>query len=518
MKIRVIFFLLILYLFSSFKAFANLEEEIRDYLRVELRRLQNFGIDQKTAKKTLATKLKANQGWLTRFLDGSSCKTIINNFQEEYYNAYQELPSVRQENPQFVTSFQALAHTQEASGIVFSSAIASQASFVAANHNNAPFSSQNHILLSPVTSVAFYQNPENQSGEEILEKGIRMRNAALTVLVKEETNRFSYVPSKIRTRILSESIASTSYIQVPARGYADDKDAKGIFYDWFVFRRATTHEVRIVVDDVQKEPFSSLKSYLKVNPYADQLNTNWNTTKLFLKDVLVDTEAGLLVIPGRMRDREYDSGRTTQENFLIRQALKRGQPILAICAGAWRLWEAVHQLELDPTYKKYIPESLISVEGHVYSRMMSFSEATGKIVYNIGMHEVEIQWDSLLDNALNGKAQKSPVRWKVNSVHWKAVDPGKTPALLKVSADSVISETGIVVPRLGMVFPQGNVVEAFESKAGSPLMGIQWHPEAYNPGQIGSEQLNILRYMAKAGDTYRLKRQVVAELKGKGWN
>ena len=87
------------------------------------------------------------------------------------------------------------------------------------------------------------------------------------------------------------------------------------------------------------------------------------------------------------------------------------------------------------------------------------------------------------------------------------------PSSLRISAVSLSSAEGVNVPRLGLVFPKQDVPEAFETLFGSPFPGIQWHPEAYNPGDSSTtDHLNILRYMVKAGDAYRFKRNVINDL------
>lgn len=328
-----------------------------------------------------------------------------------------------------------------------------------------------------------------------------------------------YCPSKIKKGAKKAAPATPSHVLIPARGYKDDKDAKGVFYDHYVFQRATGHRTKALVADKQVYPFASLSSYLKANSHSLRFGVPDGEKVRPTVGSQFDDSAGLLVIPGRMKDREYDGVRTAHEAGIIREALKRGQPILALCAGSWRLWESYRQLTEDPTYTKIVSDGLVTVKNHVSSRMMSFSDKTGKIVYNLDLHGLKIENDSLLSSAFKGKKWKKPLPEvvKVNSVHWKVVNKQKKPKILRIAATSTHEPKGVTVARLGVIHPEGGAVESFESEAGAPLLGIQWHPEAYNPEDATDsvDHLNILKYMAKAGDAYQLKQRMLKEFKAK---
>lgn len=297
-------------------------------------------------------------------------------------------------------------------------------------------------------------------------------------------------------------------IHIPVRGTSDDKDAKGIYFDHYVIQRATGHFSKAVVPDGVVYPFPALNAYIRQNPYALPYGIEYSSRMLPLQ--VTSDDGGLLIIPGRMRDREYDIVREAHENALLRKALLRGQPVLGICAGAWRVWEALRRLEIDPDFSQKMQEGLAEVYDHSAARMMSFSESTGQVVYNIQLHGVKVEADSLLYQMMG----KSAVEMNVNSVHWKAPDRKTIPSNVRVVAVATKGDVKETRNRHGKVIESElDTVEAFETVFGAPVIGVQWHLEAYNLKDTGSEaHLNILRWMAKAGDVYAQKRKVLAEL------
>lgn len=298
-------------------------------------------------------------------------------------------------------------------------------------------------------------------------------------------------------------------IHIPVRGTADDKDAKGIYFDHYVIQRATGHFSKAVVPAGSVYPFPALNGYIRQNPYALPYGIEYSSRMLPLQ--VTSDDGGLLIIPGRMRDREYDIVREAHENALLRKALLRGQPVLGICAGAWRVWEALRRLEMDPDFSQKMQEGLAEVYDHSAARMMSFSESTGQVVYNIQLHGVKVEADSLLYQMMG---KKSAVEMDVNSVHWKAPDRKALPSNVRVVAVATKGDVKETRNRHGRVVESElDTVEAFEAVFGAPVIGVQWHLEAYNLKDRGSEaHLNILRWMAKVGDVYAQKRKVLVEL------
>jgi gamma-glutamyl-gamma-aminobutyrate hydrolase PuuD len=238
-----------------------------------------------------------------------------------------------------------------------------------------------------------------------------------------------------------------------------------------------------------------------------------------------------------MRDREDNQVRQDHEEYILRQALQRGQPVLALCAGSWRLWQALWSINLYPDYKiddqkrGHLEEMLKFVTDHSASRMMSLSQTNPKVCYNIMMHGLQLQKDSLLYGLLTYKVGDKfiapPDNIQVNSVHWKApqLNPrlnnsqGKCPFGIDVAATSKNTARLDHKNRSGRIMePEEEIIEAFSSFYGAPVIGIGWHPEASNKTDDSQmfPQFNhaLIRKMAKAGQAYHYKRRVLRELMG----
>lgn len=97
-----------------------------------------------------------------------------------------------------------------------------------------------------------------------------------------------------------------------------------------------------------------------------------------------------------------------------------------------------------------------------------------------------------------------------NSVHSKAMSPKIVPPNMKVVAWSIKRADKAPSNRS----PEENVIEAAETCHGAPMLLIQWHPEAFNSDDTdGKYHRSILTYMAKAGDTFYRKQEMLLELK-----
>lgn len=95
----------------------------------------------------------------------------------------------------------------------------------------------------------------------------------------------------------------------------------------------------------------------------------------------------------------------------------------------------------------------------------------------------------------------------VNSVHSVAPVAAPNDSILKqfeVAAVSVPDPQNLRKNREGNVYaPQSDTIEAFESKFGAPVVGVQWHPEAYFWKEKESRcHRSLLLFMAKAGDAW----------------
>ena len=195
------------------------------------------------------------------------------------------------------------------------------------------------------------------------------------------------------------------------------------------------------------------------------------------------------------------STRAFYELKLIEMARTRGIPVLAICAGSWRLLEA---------YGGRSRTLAVEVRGQHKAENV-------KDTWDV-KHGINVADGTLLSNAVKPRTEGVLALPDANSTHWAAADTvggklaeqdgwsqrdekPKTPsALLAVSAQA------------------GDVVEAFETLFGAPSFGIQWHPECYFPGMKGENSgssevtnasLGIFEFMVYVAMVSRLRRGFV---------
>ncbi|MGT2828724.1 gamma-glutamyl-gamma-aminobutyrate hydrolase family protein [Streptococcus hillyeri] len=125
---------------------------------------------------------------------------------------------------------------------------------------------------------------------------------------------------------------------------------------------------------------------------------------------------------------DYHVERDEFELALVKEALKQGKPIMAVCRGMQLL-----NVALGGTLNQ-------KVENHWQN------EYTGT------SHEVIIEKNSRVSQLLSPNS-------RVNSIHRQSVK--KLAPGLKVTARD----------------PRDGTIEAYEAKNGAPLIGLQWHPE-----------------------------------------
>jgi gamma-glutamyl-gamma-aminobutyrate hydrolase PuuD len=324
-------------------------------------------------------------------------------------------------------------------------------------------------------------------------------------------------------------------IGIPIRGTADDKDGKGTFYDHFVFQKLTDLPTEMILPGnmTEEDIYSKMRSYVDQLPYTGVKGKQ--DDRVIAKDLPkvqagYSFDCGLLVIPGRMRDREDNIIRQQHEEALLRHALLRGQPILAICAGSWRLWQALWTINLYPDYEIGVKQRdnlksfIKKVEDHTASRMMSLSLTTPKVTYNIMMHGLKFMENSLLYQMMVGKEQYLE-DMHVNSVHWKA--PVSNPNALQESTKYPFGiEIGVVSKNTKelevknrnnkIMVPTEGEIEGFSSIYGAPVIGVGWHPEASNSieelDKYSSYNISLIKKMAHAGKAYQHKRALIKEI------
>ncbi len=313
-------------------------------------------------------------------------------------------------------------------------------------------------------------------------------------------------------------------IAISYRGHESDKDGKGMLFDHMRIQIITDFststlgpESKEITDAAKKRFNDELRNHPAKLPFGDQ-NQDLITVPPYVETC---SELGLLIIPGRMRDNENEPIRLAHEYQVLRNAFNRGQPIMGICAGSWRVWEQLfiwtkfpNRLSEDPIQLSNWQEkdgSLVEVTDHTYSRMLGLSTTGTDATYNVQIHKVVISKKSLLKRMLGKTTLGESVEpMTVNSVHSKAVNPGRPPANVLISAKAIKHSKIFLNNRSGKLMdPEENTVEAFETRFGAPIIGLQWHPEGYGKNTAHS---NLIKYMALAGSAYAAKRKMLSQI------
>lgn len=229
--------------------------------------------------------------------------------------------------------------------------------------------------------------------------------------------------------------------------------------------------------------------------------------------VEVNNQQGLLVIPG-VSSLDYVSpgyqARKAFEFKLIEKARNCGQPVMGICGGSWLIWESYGG-------------KITNVTDHSFRSGMPRLVSNGKVGYNKQIHRISLQQDASLLKAALDFDENKPVLFPVNSVHSYAVDASTRPIDLQVSAvakqDDSLAPISAHNKSEEKMQPTENSVEAFESLHGAPILGVQWHPEAYTTDELpySKNQQKLINYMIQAGQTYK-NRQLVNEELLKNYN
>ncbi len=205
---------------------------------------------------------------------------------------------------------------------------------------------------------------------------------------------------------------------------------------------------------------------------------------------------GLIIIPGvsaDLFDTEEYRVRHAAETAILKKAKMRGQPVLGICGGSWLIYQAY-----GGTIKP--------VEGHNNRNgMPRLGRNDAKPCNNKQMHRLALSEGPSLLRAAFGKKLKTTEDLAVNSVHSYAADEQKIPEGLTISAMALPDQA---LPASNCK-PTSISIEAFESTSGAPVLGVQWHPEPYDPN---TEHAHLMQYMAQAGQRYLQQRALHADV------
>ncbi|MFC5803405.1 gamma-glutamyl-gamma-aminobutyrate hydrolase family protein [Streptomyces formicae] len=224
---------------------------------------------------------------------------------------------------------------------------------------------------------------------------------------------------------------------------------------------------------------------------------------------------------------EHDS-RSRYEVALIEQAKNLGIPVLALCAGSWRLLEAYGgEVETLPAAERGM-HTAAPTEG---------ARPTAEQTWGV-RHDVEIVAGTELDSAL-GNVPLAPV----TTTHWAVAGTegtGENERLRQGAAardnsrrvregdQDAVDRNPADALQVSAWAPAGphhpRTVEGFESRSGAPVMGLQWHPETHLPGMPGRSaggqddpavpmSERIFAHMGQAALTARNRRRLVAQLR-----
>jgi len=236
--------------------------------------------------------------------------------------------------------------------------------------------------------------------------------------------------------------------------------------------------------------------------------------------------------------------RAAYELRLLGIAKNRGIPILAVCAGSWRLLESfggkVRTLEIEPrgrhkaketkdTWK--ITNALNMVGGKTLVQLM-LSKRYQEMRPPSGVPMITV-------TSPEGETRLLSTVEGVNSTHWAVASTSRSPEIRLTTPEGVsrvLVEHGPQTLAPGTDDPSRlleisaldvdtDTVEAFESLYGAPTMGIQWHPESYLPGMPSdldappdakAISLALFEFMVFAAQTRRRRTNLGAVLNLEG--
>ncbi len=287
---------------------------------------------------------------------------------------------------------------------------------------------------------------------------------------------------------------------------------KASFYDHYTISSHTGFQTAIAKANHPEIQTKYLRDYISeqtVNiPYATLLPEINRPMPLVLNAY---EQGGLLVIPGMTRD-SYEMApqkhtlRISFEQKLIADSLRRGRPIVAICAGSWTLWEA-------------LGGQTVAVKDHNYGGGMPRISTTGKMTHNKHVHDVKIVKGTLLQTAMGLPDIETDSVLPANSIHWKAPSDKTVPGNVEIAARSKNNPNVTIHTRQSTVMePDEDIVEAFSSILGAPTIGFLWHPEAFESSSktpVNQSNNAALLFMAKAGSAFEAKQNMLAQYKQK---
>ena len=206
--------------------------------------------------------------------------------------------------------------------------------------------------------------------------------------------------------------------------------------------------------------------------------------------------------------------RASYELKLIEMAKTRGIPVMAVCAGSWRLLESYGgEVRTLPPQERAVHKATDTSQ-----------------TWNIG-HDITVESGTIL----SGMMGRSGISENVNTTHWAVASEDVSGRLKKSNSDQEPNDLLTVTARTTggntreILAPTDSThsitvtntdehektVEGFESRYGAPNLGLQWHPEGYLPGmqgqdsgsaEIRSGSRNMFKAMAEAAAASKTRR------------
>ncbi len=229
-----------------------------------------------------------------------------------------------------------------------------------------------------------------------------------------------------------------------------------------------------------------------------------------------DYGQGLLVLPGESRKTavkrpEALAQRKRYEQLLVKDAMLRGRPILAICGGGYHL-------------QQFLGGELVPIAGHDTGVIEGHDDLClnkqGEVVGNVSAHQLTIKEDSLLASMLS---PDDSMILDTNSIHGLVVDASEKDEL--TTSSTLLGETTsfhqyinaramsqLIDDDMDLSKPEGFELyySLHDKKAyAAPVIATQWHVEAYTSGP----SRHLINHMVDAGATYDKKLEMLSELK-----
>lgn len=236
-------------------------------------------------------------------------------------------------------------------------------------------------------------------------------------------------------------------------------------------------------DEAYKTPEGRNKIFAHAKFAAEKFLDDVDCLALSGNSAMIDPD---LFNQERVEGQSYDFSRTIAELALVHVATQRGMPIMGVCGG--------HQV--------------VAVYGGGTIKDLNSTEIDKQRFMNYDA--IKFNADSMLKQIIEPKPTSDiPLEQEFFGAHNQVVDE---------------LGNGFVKTAVGS---DGRLIEAAESELGAPVITTQFHPEVTVHGLPNAQflykkskseretSLKIFDFFAKAGETYRNKKNLMSEIKEK---